>query len=272
MAIHSNYHDTSESYEDRDFLLEYKSIDLTSLKSNRIFGVPVSDVTRDEAVACVLDMIEKKDGPHYVFFVDPIKLMRIRKKRLNFICSMSRLILPDGAGLQWAANRLGLPLKERIPMISFLMDVVRLARKKDFTIYILGSRPDYVERVFSNMQKSFPGLRIIGRQSGYFDRSREALIKESIRKSAPDIIFLGMGFPKQERWVKENWKYLSRSVVIGVDGALDILSGKARKAPDWAQVRGLIWFWRTITRPWNLGRVFVMTHFITRSLFRAVGE
>ncbi|MBE7437571.1 MAG: WecB/TagA/CpsF family glycosyltransferase [Spirochaetales bacterium] len=249
--------------DDRDYLLEYKSIDISRLSRLTLLDVPVDNVSRDEAVACILDLIEKKQGPHHVLFIDPIKLMRIRPgKKLRFIAEQARLILADGAGIVWASEKTVAPLKERIPMISFIMDIVRLATSKQLTIYLLGSRTDHLEKVFFNLQRSFNGIRIIGRQGGHFEENREALVKEALRKSAPDIILLGMGFPQQEIWIKNNWAYLSQSIVIGVDGAFDQLSGEEKKAPDWWQLRGLAWLWRTISRPWLAGRFWATIHFV----------
>ena len=257
--------------EERDYLLEYKSIDLGSLYREEILGIPLDNVTRDEAVAVIMDLIEKKNGPQHIFFLDPEKLMRIRsRKKLKFIVEDARMILADGAGLLWGSEKLGHPLKERIPMIAFLMDVIRLSVKKDFTIYLLGSRSEHLEKVFMNLQKSFPGVRIIGRQSGYFNPARESLIKESLRKSAPDLIFLGMGFPLQEKWFRENKAHLSNAVVVGVDGAFDILSGKIKKGPDWAQTRGLIWLWRSVSRPWNVLRFYRMLSYYIKIFFTAM--
>lgn len=256
--------------EDRDYLLEYKSIDLTSLRREDLLDAPIDNVSRDEAIAAALDMIEKRSGPHHILFLDPIKLMRLRSNRkLSFIFDQARLILPDGAGLVWAARKLGRPLKERIPMIAFIMDLVRLAAKNDLTIYLLGSRMENLERVFFNLTRSFPGVRIIGRQEGYFTREREMLIKESLRKSAPDIILIGMGFPYQEIWIRDNWQYLSHGIVVGVDGSFDVLAGKEKKAPDWFQLRGMAWLWRTITRPYLLDRVFATMHFYLATYWRS---
>jgi len=263
----------SESYssarEDRDYLLEYISVDLRSLRRESILDVPVDNVSRDEAVALILDLVEKKRGPHAVLFADPVKLSSIRPGlKLHWIAEQAKVILPDGAGLQWAARMLHHPLKERIPMIAFLMDIVRLSFKKEFTIFLLGSRVETVEKVYQNLNKSFPGVRIIGRHGGHFDAQRGELVRQALKKSAPDIVFLGMGFPMQEKWFKENLDYLGRAVVICVDGAFDILSGNEKKAPDWAQVRGLAWFWRTITRPYRLIRFFRMIRFFLAVMFR----
>lgn len=256
--------------EDRDYILEYKSMDLSNLQRDSLLDVPIDNVSRDEAVAAILDMIEKKSGPRHILFLDPLKLMRIRRsKKLGFIADQAHMILADGGGLQWAARKLGINLRERIPMIATIMDLVRLAARKDLTIYLLGSRMEVLERVFFNLQRSFPGVRIIGRQEGYFNKDREVLVKEALRKSSPDLIFLGLGFPLQEIWIRDNWQYLSNAVVIGVDGAFDVLSGKHRKAPDRVQLSGFAWLWRTLTRPFLLDRMFATIGFYCRVLWRS---
>lgn len=259
----------SSAREDRDYLLDYKSIDTSSLETIDLFQVPVSNVSRDEAVAAVMNMIEEKKGPHYVFFADPIKLMQIRPKRkLAFLAQKFDLILADGAGLQWAAERTGSTLKERIPMIATIMDLIRLAVKQEYTIYLLGSKMEYLEKVFLNLSRSFPGVRIVGRQGGHFTPERGRMIKESLRKSAPDLLFVGMGFPYQDLWIEENKEYLGKTVVVSVDGALDILSGQEKKAPDSFQLNGKTWLWRTITRPLNFVRMYYMISFFVKGFFR----
>ncbi len=257
--------------EDRDYLLDYKSIDLRGLDRISLLDVPVDNVNRDEAVALILELLEGKKGVQHVLFLDPIKLMRVRPRRkLESLPAAARIVLADGAGLEWCARKLGTPLRERIPMIALLMDVVRLAEKKALTIYLLGSKPEFLERVFFNLQRSFPGVRIIGRQSGHFAQGRETLVKESLRKSAPNIVFVGMGFPQQERWIYENQAVLGNAVVFGIDGALDVLSGMEKKAPDFFQVRGLAWLWRTLARPWRLDRWWHLWHFVALTVWRSL--
>jgi N-acetylglucosaminyldiphosphoundecaprenol N-acetyl-beta-D-mannosaminyltransferase len=259
----------SSAWEDRDYLLEYKSIDLSRLSRVQLLDVPVDNVTRDEAVAKVFDALEKKNGPYFVQFLDPLKLMRMRPGRKLAKLADSHLMLCEGGGLEWACRRLHIPLKGRVPMIAFLMDLFRLAHKKDYTIYLLGSTPEYIERVYQNLTRSLPGLRIIGRQSGHFKPDRERLIKESMRKSSPDIILIGMGFPRQELWMRENQDCLTHAVVIGLDGAIDVLSGKKKKAPDALQLRGLVWLWRTLMRPYRVDRIWYVLSFITLVLWRS---
>ena len=244
--------------EDRDDLLVYKSIDIKHTKQTRIFGIPIHDLNRDEAVARILSYIEKKQGPKHILCVDPLKLMAFRlNSRTRSIVNKADIILPEGGGLIWASRILGTPshLKERISIIALMLDLVRLSSRSNFTIYLLGIHSSSLEQVFFNLQKSFPGVRIVGRQGGSFGKQREALVKESLRKSAPDLIFLGMEFPYQELWIRENWSYFSKAVVVGVDSSFDILARRERKVPEWVERGGYRWLWHTITRPWLLLRI-----------------
>ncbi len=257
--------------EERDDLLFYKSVDIKRLKRVNLLGIPIDNLSQDEAMAYILSAIEKKKSLEHVFFLDPIKLVRlVLNQKLKSIVQRSSLILAEGGGLLWAAKTLRHPLKERIPKISLLMDILRLAVRNDFTIYLLGLENEIVERVFLNLQKSFSGIRIVGRQAGHFGHEREHLVKESIRKSAPDLIFLGMNFPKQELWIRENESYLNKAVVVGVDDAFDTLSGIKKKVPDYFQLRGLNWLWYTIIQPWSIGRILQAMGFYLVCLFKTI--
>lgn len=267
-------------WEERDTLLVYKSIDLSLLNKINILDVPIDNVSRDEAMAKVLDFLEKKDKVRFVLFVDPIKLMRIRPKKKYEKFLESDLILAEGKGIDWALKKFKNNLKERISIISFLMDLFRLAHKCDYTIYLLGSKPENVEKVYQNISRNLPGIRIIGRQTGYFSKQWEEKIKESMRKSSPDIVIVGMGFPKQEKWIRDNLdiftfkdpknpKKVKHSLVIGVDNAFDILSGN-KKIPEFIQLHGLQWFWRLITKPYRIDRWFYLLKFYLLIYWRSI--
>ncbi|MCE9499856.1 MAG: WecB/TagA/CpsF family glycosyltransferase [Leptospira sp.] len=249
--------------EERDFLLEYKVIDVSALPKVEILGVNFDNVTLDESVAKILSLVEKKESYHHVLILDPIKLMYMRKaKPLHRIAEKASMILAEGAGLGWASGKTGFPLKERISVIGLMMDLIRLSEKKSFTLFFLGSKEDIIESVFFNLIRHFPEIRIVGRHSGHMSKERELMVKEAIRKTSPDLIFIGMDFPMQEVWIENNTGYLGKSVVIGVSGAFDILSGKIKKAPDYFQLRGLTWLWRIISKPWRINRILKTIYFV----------
>lgn len=248
------------SKEERDYLLEYQSIDLDSIEKVDILGVQVDNVTIDEAVAQIAHWVDKKESFHHVLFIDPPRLMKLRSgKVLHRITDKASMILAEGAGLNWAVQG---KLKGRVPVIALLMDLVRLAELKNYTIFMLGSQENVIERVFFNLTRHFPKLRIVGRHAGHMNRQRELMVKEAIRKTSPDIILFAHDFPEQEVWIENNTGFFGKSVVIGVSGAFDTLSGKDKKAPDSFQLKGYTWLWRIIARPYRIFRMFRILQFI----------
>jgi N-acetylglucosaminyldiphosphoundecaprenol N-acetyl-beta-D-mannosaminyltransferase len=255
----------NSSKEERDYLLEYQSIDLSAIGKINILGVQVDNATTDEAVAKIANWIDTKESYHHVLFIDPPRLMKLRSgKKLHRITDKASMILAEGAGLSWASRG---ELKGRVPVIAILMDLVRLAELKGYTIFMLGSKEDTIERVFFNLTRHFPKLRIVGRHAGHMNRQRELMVKEAIRKTSPDIILIANDFPEQEIWIENNTGFFGKSVVIGVSGAFDVLSGREKKAPDSFQLKGYTWLWRIIARPYRIFRMFRIIQFIIMVLF-----
>ncbi len=254
----------NSSKEERDILLEYQNIDVSKLETTKVLGVPIDNVTTDEAIAKLFRVLEKKEAMHYVLFLDPIKLMRMRPgKALHRITQKAGTILVEGAGINWMSSG---RLKERVTPIAVMMDLIRLAELKEFTIFIFGSKDEIIERVFFNLTRHFPKVRIVGRQAGHLDRQREMRVKEAIRKTGPDIIFLAMDFPEQEVWIENNTGFFGKALVVGVGGALDMLSGSDRKAPDYFKSRGLSWLYRIISRPYRIRRMWETFYFLLLGL------
>ncbi|EQA63367.1 WecB/TagA/CpsF family glycosyltransferase [Leptospira alexanderi] len=257
--------------DDRDYLLDYQVIQTETLGKTDILGVPFDNVTQDESVAKIYRLLQEKEKFHHILFLDPVKIMSVRKgKKLHRITEKATMILAEGAGLQWAAARLGKILKERISTIALMMDLVRLCELRNYSIFMLGGKEDVIEKVYFTLSRHFPGVRIVGRHAGYMNPQRELMVKESIRKTSPNLIFLAMDFPEQEIWIENNTAFFGHSVIIGVSGSLDILSGKVRKAPNFFKLRGLVWLWRILSKPWRLFRFFRMFQFFTVVFFKSL--
>lgn len=253
--------------EDRDLILEYNGIDLTDAGVSNILGIGVDNVTRSQAIVKLSRMIEE-GGVHHVIPVNPYKLIRFRSnKELNLIYSASDMKLASGAGVQWASKKVGFPLRERVDLLSFLMELIRLAEIKEYSIFIVGGKPEVAEQAFFNIKKSFPKIRIVGRHGGFFSSDREISIVEAMRKSQANIILVGLGFPYEDRWITKNRDTFKNAVFISVGGALDIISGDNRKAPAYFAERGLDWLYRIITRPWRYGRLLRVVFFDIRLFF-----
>ena len=256
--------------EERDLVLEYNQISLDDVNIVNILGVGVDNCTRQQAVVKVMRLIDK-GGVHHIIPLNPYKIQKTKSNLdLGIIYKKASMHLACGAGISWAAKMTGANLKERIPLLSFIMDLVRIAEKKEYTIFLVGAKPEIVEKAFYNIKKSFPAIRIVGRHGGYFNPVREKSVIEAMRKSNADIIFVGLGFPKEDTWIYKIKREFNRGVFIGVGGSIDVISGKIQKAPPFFMNRGLEWFYRIITRPWRIGRLFSVLSFFTIAIFKKV--
>ena len=265
MTDDSIYYDSYK--EDRDLILEYNQVTLEDANIINLLGIGIDNLSRIQAVVKVMNMI-KNGGTHHIMSLNPYKLERIKGNRdLKVISNKADIHIATGSGLEWAAKRLKVPLKERIPMLSFIMDIVRIAEIKEFSIFLVGAKPEVVEKAFFNIRKSFPKIRIVGRHGGYFNQDREKSVIEAMRKSEANIIFVGLGFPKEDKWIYKIHKEFKNTVFISVGGCLDIISGEIKKAPAYFMENGLDWFYRIFTKPWRIGRFLRVVFFFIKVIF-----
>jgi N-acetylglucosaminyldiphosphoundecaprenol N-acetyl-beta-D-mannosaminyltransferase len=256
------------SSKEEDIMLEYSQISLDDANIVNILNVSIDNLTIQQAVYKVMKMVEDK-GVHHVIALNPYKLMRINANGdLRLISEKADMHIAAGAGIQWAAKTLKKPLKERIPLISFMMEIIRISELKEYGIFLVGGKPEITERAFFNIKKSFPNIRIIGRHGGYFNADREKSVIEAMRKSEAKIIFVGLGFPKEDKWIYKCKNEFKNTVLISVGGCIDIISGEIKKAPPYFMENGLDWFYRIITKPWRIGRLFRTALFFIRILFK----
>jgi N-acetylglucosaminyldiphosphoundecaprenol N-acetyl-beta-D-mannosaminyltransferase len=256
--------------EERDLVLEYNQVTLDDVNIVNILGVGVHNLTRAQAVVKVMKLIEG-GGTHHIIPLNPYKIVRIRANAdLNLISGKTEMLIASGAGINWAAKVLRSPLKERVPLLSFMMDIIRISEIKDYTIFLVGGKPETVERAFFNIRKSFPKIRIVGRHGGYFSDEREKSVIEAMRKSEAKIVFVGLGFPKEDKWIHKIKNEFKSAVFISVGGSIDIISGEIKKAPAYFMNNDIDWFYRIITKPWRIGRLFRIILFYMQVVIKRV--
>lgn len=258
--------------DDDDLILEYNQISLDNTSFSNILDIGVDNLSRKQAVYKVMQMIEdEEDRVNHVMLLNPYKIHKIRSNNdLRLISDKADMHIASGAGIQWASRKLGNPINERVGILSFMMDLVRISEIKEYTIFLVGGKPEIAEKSFFNIKKSFPNIRIVGRHGGYFDSEREKSVIEAIRKSEADIVFVGLGFPKEDKWIYKIKKEFKRTVFVGVGGSLDIISGDIKKAPPYFMEKGLDWFYRIITKPWRLGKLTRTVLFFVTVFFKGL--
>jgi N-acetylglucosaminyldiphosphoundecaprenol N-acetyl-beta-D-mannosaminyltransferase len=170
----------------------------------------------------------------------------------------AQLSVADGMSLVWASRLLGAPLPERIGGVDLFEEVCRAAAGTDLRLFFLGGRPGAAEGAARVLRARYPGLLVAGTYCpppGFERDSEESeRVNRALRSADPDILFVGLGAPKQEQWIFANQQELGIPVAVGVGASLDFVSGLVPRAPRWMQRAGLEWLFRVIMEPRRLGR------------------
>ncbi len=223
-----------------------------------IAGVPIDNVDDDEALASIERMVTE-GGPHYMVVANAAKVVAAsRDRRLKEILLQADLLTADGMSVVWAARLLGRPLKGRVTGIDLFERLVGLAAANEWPVYLLGGTVASVEGAASKLAVRHPRLRIAGHRNGYFEACQSSEIAAAIKKSGAYLLFVGMGSPRQEKWMMDNLAPTGVRFALGVGGSFDHVSGLARRAPAWMQRGGLEWLYRLAREPRRLWRRYLI--------------
>lgn len=171
-------------------------------------------------------------------------------------CSVLRsaeIRLPDGIGVVLGAKALRCGKLRRFPGIEVAEMLMEWGQKRGWKFYFLGARESVVIQAIENIRRRYPDLCISGFHHGYFTSDEEVLA--DIIRSAPNILFIGMGVPRQEMWIARYRNILPVQVFMGVGGSFDVWAGKFRRAPFLFRRLGFEWLWRVICEPSRIRRI-----------------
>jgi N-acetylglucosaminyldiphosphoundecaprenol N-acetyl-beta-D-mannosaminyltransferase len=164
------------------------------------------------------------------------------------------LVTPDGRPLVWALRSLGVKDATQVRGTDLTTHVVERAAREGLPIGLYGGTPDLLERFVGILERRYPGVRVVCRIAPPFrpltPEEDEAVIEE-ILSSGARILFVGIGCPKQERWMEAHKERIP-AVMLGVGAAFDFHTGRVRQAPGWMQVAGLEWLFRLLMDPKRL--------------------
>jgi len=166
----------------------------------------------------------------------------------------SDLINADGMPLVFASRLLSdRKLPERVATTDLFYEVANVAQRRGATFYFLGATAGVIERAVQHVLKLYPRIKIVGYNHGYFDPDDEANLIATINDARPDILWLGLGVPAEQRFAIRNRERLHGVGLIKTSGGLfDFLSGKSKRAPGWMQAAGLEWAYRIYLEPKRL--------------------
>jgi len=228
----------------------------------KLLGVPVDTLTMPEALARMEEFIHSR-MPHHIFTADASGIMRTQEEpELLAIVRQADLVTPDGAGALIAANLQGVRLPERVSGVDLVDRLSRLSAEKGYRIYLFGAAEEVADAAAEVLKSRYPQLVIAGTRNGFFSADDEETIVREIAAAKPDILFVALGIPKQEMFIRRHFAALGVPVMIGVGGSFDVISGRLQRAPHWMQRLGLEWLYRLIQEPARLPRAAVLPRFI----------
>ncbi|BCM90075.1 N-acetylglucosaminyldiphosphoundecaprenol N-acetyl-beta-D-mannosaminyltransferase [Abditibacteriota bacterium] len=223
------------------------------------FGIEISPVSMNEA----LDKIEgfiQEGTPHHVVTSDANAVLTSRSDpEYTEIIRRAALITPDGFGLVWGARLLGLPIYERVTGVDMVTGICERAAKNGYRLYIVGSEEGVASTAARNLAQKYPGANFVGTHHGFWRRDgkaqgitseqADALMADEIRRATPDVLFVAMGIPSQEKFIAAQLERMNVPVCLGVGGSFDVYSGKFNRAPLTVQRLGMEWLYRVWIDP-----------------------
>jgi lipopolysaccharide heptosyltransferase II len=231
-------------------------------QTSTILGVRIDNVSYNEVLSIIEGFVVSGE-PHQVVTVNPEFIVAAQSDDdFRRILNASSLALPDGVGLLWAARFLGRPLQERVTGTDTVQRIAALAAQKGYSLFLLGAVPGVAVDTAARLCQTCPGLRIVGTHAGSPALEEEDEIVRLIQRAKPDILLVAYGAPQQDKWIARNLVRLGVPVAMGVGGAFDFISGRAKRAPRWLQRFGLEWLHRLLHEPWRWRRMLALPKFV----------
>ena len=246
-----------------------------------VADVAFSNVTMQETVALILLVVQKGNCPQHICTGNLDHLYQLQKdSEFRRSYETAALVLPDGMPIVWMSNlsrQSGQkPLRERVAGSDLFWELIHASETYGLRLFFLGGAPGSAEKAREVAQERFPGCHISGAycppQDTFNTPEEQAHIEQMIREAAPDVLLVGLGAPKQEKWILANKARLGVPVSVGVGGTFEMAAGVVRRAPGWMQHSGMEWAFRLAQDPSRLWRRYLCNDlpFLMRVLTQSV--
>ncbi len=228
-----------------------------------IGGVAIDPYSFDQVVDRIITHALADGTPEYVVTPNAQHIILLQKDaHFQEIYRHAFLVVPDGVPLLWAGKVLGTPLDGRVNGTDLFERLCAVAADKGLKVFLLGGRPEAAQRAQIVLQQRHPALQIVGTYCpsyGFESRPEELTqINVQIKTAAPDLLFVGLGAPKQEKWIETHYRELEVPVSVGIGVSFELVSQMVQRAPVLMQKLGLEWLFRLIMEPRRLWRRYVI--------------
>lgn len=224
----------------------------------RFMNTEIDNYTMDEAVDAI-DRLIQKDKNGYVVTPNIDHIVKLETDTvLQQVYANADIILTDGKPMIWMSRWYGTPIKEKVSGSDLFPRLCELAAAKEYRVFLLGAAEGVAARAAANLQKKFPGLMIAGTYSPPFgfekDEKELNHIIQVVAEAKPHILVVGLGCPKQEKFIYKYRNDLKVPVSLGLGASIDFEAGIIKRAPKWMADHGFEWFYRVVQDPKRLMR------------------
>lgn len=241
---------------------------MPSPKRYDFLGLAVDALTSDEALSRVVELARTPEPSSVLFLNVDVMVKADRNPELARAINGSDLSLMDGKPPLKVANRLGIPLPEKVSGSDLVPRVCAMAAEEGLSVFILGGAEGVPERARDNLLAKYPNLKVVGAYSPEmgFERDADELARmdRMVAEARPDILLACLSCPKQEVYVTRHKDVYGAPVSISCGATVDFLAGTAQRAPEWASRLGMEWLWRFLREPKRLFRRYFIDswHFL----------
>jgi N-acetylglucosaminyldiphosphoundecaprenol N-acetyl-beta-D-mannosaminyltransferase len=228
-----------------------------------VVSIGISKTSYNEVVGLCRHWASQRDAAarkaaHYICVTSVHGIMLAKDDpEIARIFNEADIAAPDGMPVVWALRTLGSPHQQRVYGPTLMLELCRAGLRP----FLYGGRPDTLPALIARLEREFSDLRIAGAYAPPFrplTSAEEKDVRVRILSSGADIVFVGIGAPKQERWMHEHRHCFPGITLIGVGAAFDLLAGRTRQAPRWMRDNGLEWLFRLIAEPLRLWRRYLL--------------
>jgi N-acetylglucosaminyldiphosphoundecaprenol N-acetyl-beta-D-mannosaminyltransferase len=227
----------------------------------QILGSRVDPVGMEEAQQRIAELLAQHRFAQVVTFGSEMAMLARRDAAYREAVNAADLVVPDTVGVVIAARLLGQPVRERVAGIELVENICAACASNGTSIFLLGGAEGVAQQSSDALVRRHPGLKIAGTHNGYFSEADDGSVIQRIAASGAQLLFVALGFPKQELWVRAHASELGPVVCIGIGGSLDVISGRLHRAPAVMRKLGLEWLYRLVKEPQRLRRQLALPHF-----------
>lgn len=230
-----------------------------------IFNIPFINMKKEDILK-ILEQRVAENKKTYVVTANAEIVMYAKENVSYFnIITKADYIVPDGIGVVKGAQILKKEIKERVPGIELMVDLLKIANKFNQKVYFYGAKNEVIEKMIKRIKSDYPNINIVGYSNGYIN-DEDNKITDEIINLEPDYVFVAKGAPLQDEWINKVIQKTNKGLFMGVGGSFDVLAGEVKRAPEIWQKLNLEWLYRIAGDPKRWKRSMALPKFVIEVL------